>query len=97
MDLASEGVAQVTKMSSRGQVVIPEEIRDELELSAGSLFAVYGRAESESILLKKLELPEPTKAFEEMAKWGEKHAKARKLDVSPKATVEKVREFRRKK
>jgi len=32
-----------TKMSSRGQVVIPESIRDELGLEAGSQFVVLGQ------------------------------------------------------
>jgi AbrB family looped-hinge helix DNA binding protein len=32
-----------TKMSSRGQVVIPESIRDELGLEAGARFVVLGQ------------------------------------------------------
>lgn len=73
---------QITKMSSRGQIVIPEDIRTELDLHAGSTFVVFGKKEADTIMLKKLEFPEPTKAFDEMAQWGEKHAKAKGLDTS---------------
>ncbi|MEK6954953.1 MAG: AbrB/MazE/SpoVT family DNA-binding domain-containing protein [Candidatus Micrarchaeota archaeon] len=80
---------QVTKMSSKGQVVIPEQIRESLGLTAGSVFAVYGRKDADSILLKRLVMPEPAKAFEEMAKWGTAHAKKEGLDASPQEIVRK--------
>jgi AbrB family looped-hinge helix DNA binding protein len=44
-----------TKMSSKGQVVIPEEIRDRLGLSAGSQFVVIG--ERDVVILKTLSTP----------------------------------------
>ena len=44
-----------TKMSSKGQVVIPEEIRDRLGLSAGSQFVVIG--ERDVVILKALSTP----------------------------------------
>ncbi len=80
--------AQVTKMSSKGQVVIPEGVRNSMQLAAGSLFVVYGRKDSDSILLKKLELPDAAKAFKEMSKWGTEYAKEKKLDTSPRKIVE---------
>lgn len=86
--MANQKNLQVTKMSSRGQVVIPEDIRDELGLHAGSTFVVFGRKDAEAIMLKKLEVDEPVKAFEEMAKWGEKHAKSKKLDTSVNKILE---------
>ena len=55
--------AQITRMSSKGQVVIPEEIRNDLNLEPGSRFVVFGRKGANSILLKKLDLPESSKAF----------------------------------
>ncbi|MBI4361012.1 AbrB/MazE/SpoVT family DNA-binding domain-containing protein [Candidatus Micrarchaeota archaeon] len=79
---------QITKMSSRGQIVIPEGIRDELDLHAGSTFVVFGKKEADAIMLKKLEFPEPSKAFDEMAQWGEKHAKSKGLDTSASRIVE---------
>ena len=61
-----------TQMSSKGQVVIPNEIRKELHLKEGTPFAVI--AKQDSILLKKVELgrmtswDEATKPFRKAAK-----------------------------
>lgn len=44
-----------TKMSSKGQVVIPEEIRKQLHLKSGIHFAVI--AEADVVLLKIIESP----------------------------------------
>lgn len=44
-----------TKMSSKGQVVIPEEIRNALGLEAGSRFVVVG--EGDVVVLKKITPP----------------------------------------
>jgi len=41
-----------TKMSSKGQVVIPEEIRKELGLSTGSHFVVVG--DGDVVVLKRI-------------------------------------------
>jgi len=42
-------------MSSRGQVVIPEEIRDRLGLKAGSQFVVVG--DKDTVILKAISPP----------------------------------------
>lgn len=44
-----------TKMSSKGQVVIPEEIRNALGLTAGSRFVVIG--EGDVVILKMINPP----------------------------------------
>ena len=44
-----------TKMSSKGQVVIPEDIRKRLNLKAGSQFVVMG--EDDVVILKSIEPP----------------------------------------
>jgi AbrB family looped-hinge helix DNA binding protein len=44
-----------TKMSSKGQVVIPEEIRKRLGLKAGSQFVVVG--EKDVVILKAISPP----------------------------------------
>ncbi|MGB3563069.1 MAG: AbrB/MazE/SpoVT family DNA-binding domain-containing protein [Thermoanaerobaculia bacterium] len=44
-----------TKMSSKGQVVIPEEVRAALSLNAGSQFVVIG--EGDVVILKKITPP----------------------------------------
>jgi len=44
-----------TKMSSKGQVVIPEEIRDRLGLKPGDQFVVLG--DKDVVILKTLSAP----------------------------------------
>ena len=44
-----------TKMSSKGQVVIPESVRKKLGLKAGSLFIVVG--EDDTVILKAISPP----------------------------------------
>ncbi len=44
-----------TRMSSKGQVVIPEEIRDKLGLTSGSQFIVLG--ENDVIIMKAITRP----------------------------------------
>jgi len=77
----------VTKMSSKGQVVIPESLRNELNLDSGCVFVVYGNSDSDAILLKRLRIEDPAKEFEKLADWGAAHAKKLGLDTSPQAIV----------
>lgn len=44
-----------TKMSSRGQIVIPEEIREQLGLESGTKFIVI--AEDDTVILKTITPP----------------------------------------
>jgi len=44
-----------TRMSSKGQVVIPETIRKQLNLKAGAQFVVVG--EDDVVILKMIKLP----------------------------------------
>ena len=44
-----------TRMSSKGQVVIPEEIRTRLRLEPGTQFVAVG--EGDVVILKKIALP----------------------------------------
>jgi AbrB family looped-hinge helix DNA binding protein len=48
-------MVSITKLSSKGQIVIPSEIREKLNLEEGNLLIVSDR--DNSICLKKLELP----------------------------------------
>ena len=45
-----------TKMSSKGQVVIPEDIRKRLGLESGSQFVVIG--EGDTVILKMISAPD---------------------------------------
>jgi len=52
------------KMSSKGQVVIPEVVRKQLRLEPGTPFLVVARGDT--VVLHRLKEP-PWKAFEELA------------------------------
>lgn len=62
----------ITKISSKGQIVIPSEIRERMKVKEGNLFIVTQN--EDSICLKKIELPkvktwnEVTKPFRDAAK-----------------------------
>ncbi len=53
----SQSIA-TTKMSSRGQVVIPEAIRDRLKLGPGVQFAVFGQ--DDVVMFKVVHEPSAT-------------------------------------
>ncbi len=46
---------EITSVSSRGQVVIPQNLRDKMRIHTGEKFVVIG--ENNTIILKKLEMP----------------------------------------
>lgn len=46
---------EITSVSSRGQVVIPQSLRDKLKIHEGEKFVVIGK--DNIIVLKKLEMP----------------------------------------
>ena len=73
----------LTKMTTKGQVVIPSEIRKELGLEKGSQLVV-SRAGG-MVLLKKLVIPDLKKELDELTKWGSKFAK--KAGIKTEADV----------
>lgn len=76
-------------MSSKGQVVIPEAIRDELGLEAGAQFVVVGGRDA--IILKSIQKPSPTE-FKDLLKTARRQARKagmKKSDVD--AAIRKVR------
>ncbi len=62
-----------TKMSSKGQVVIPEGIREQLGLDSGTQFVVVGQ--KDVIILKTIAAPQ-MKEFDDLVKQARKQAKA---------------------
>jgi len=46
---------EITSVSSRGQVVIPQSLRDKMNIHTGEKFVVIGG--DNTIILKKLEMP----------------------------------------
>lgn len=81
-----------TKMSSKGQVVIPEEIREYLELENGSKFIVM--AAEDSIILKKIK-PIPKSELMDLLKRSRQVAKANNL--KPSDVTEAIKAVRAKK
>lgn len=78
-----------TKMSSKGQVVIPEEIRKRLGLKPGSRFVVVGQRDV--VILKALS-PPSMEQFDNLiaeARRQAKRAGMKRSDVS--AAVKRVR------
>jgi len=81
---------EITSVSSRGQVVIPQKIRDRLRIIEGEKFVVLG--EDNTIVLKKLEAPS-FKGFEKLLRKTRKFAKTKGIKESDvEEAVKKVRE-----
>lgn len=77
---------ELTKMTTKGQVVIPSEIRKELGLGEGSQMVVSNLGEL--ILLRKLAIPDLKKELDELTKWGSKIA--RKKGIRTEADVVRI-------
>lgn len=81
-----------TKMSSKGQIVIPEEIRERLGLDEGTQFVVLG--DGDSVLLKVI-TPPSKKEFREMLK--KTRASAKKEGLKKDDLSKAIRSARSKK
>ena len=55
---------EVTTISEKGQVVIPQSIRKELGIKPKTKFLIFGRGDT--IIMKKLELPDLKKEWNEI-------------------------------
>lgn len=78
-----------TRMSSKGQVVIPEAIRKQLGLGPGVEFVVFG--EGDTIVLKQISAPS-MREFDEVIARARKEARRagmKRSDVA--AAIESVR------
>jgi AbrB family looped-hinge helix DNA binding protein len=82
------GVA-TTRMSSKGQVVIPEGIRKRLGLKAGSQFVVVG--EKDTVILKAISRPTLAE-FDELI--AEARRQARQAGMKRSDIMEAIREAR---
>ncbi len=79
-----------TKLSSKGQVVIPEEVRSQLGSRAGDQFVVI--AEGDVVILKTLN-PPSMKEFDTLISRARKQAKVAKLTKKYlKKVVKEVRD-----
>ena len=78
-----------TKMSSRGQVVIPEDVRNRLVLRKGSQFVVLG--EGDVVILKAIRAPS-MEDFDRLLSRAEEAA--RSAGMTPEDVEAAVREVR---
>jgi AbrB family looped-hinge helix DNA binding protein len=80
-----------TKLSSRGQIVIPEEIRNQMHLHTGDQFVVF--AEKDVVILKMVTRPNDSefKSLIDRARVAAKQVGLSKNDVA-----EAVKEARKK-
>lgn len=83
-----------TRMSSKGQIVIPESIRKQLNLKEGAQFIVVG--EDDVVILKALTSPSMD-AFDNLIKKARRQAKDAGLERADiEKAVSKVRGHNRK-
>jgi AbrB family looped-hinge helix DNA binding protein len=78
---------ETTKMSSKGQVVIPENIRKRLGLKTGSQFVVVG--DKDVVILKSISAPSMSD-FDNMINKAREHAKKvgfKKSDIKDMITL----------
>ena len=81
---------EITSISSRGQVVITQSLRDKLRIREGEKFVVIG--ENNTIVLRKLEMPS-FKGFDKLlAKTREFAKKNRLKENDVEQAVKKARE-----
>ena len=80
-----------TKLSSKGQVVIPEDVRKELGLEPGTQFVVMG--EGDLVILKRIEAPDRSE-FQALAK--KVGSQARKAGMKRSDVKNAVRTVRRR-
>lgn len=69
---------EFVKMSEKGQLVVPQNIREGMNLSPGERFVAFQL--DEGILFKKIEIPEIKINFENLAKNIEKQFKKNKIN-----------------
>jgi len=89
-------VIETIKMSSKGQVVIPQNIRKEIEADEGTVFAVVGSRNT--IVLKKIQTPSKETLIKELRKIAEEGVKrAEKIGIKESDVPNMVRRTRKNK
>ncbi len=82
---------EITSVSSRGQIVIPQSLRNRMKIHEGEKFVVIG--EDNTIVLKKLEMP----SFSGIDKLLKKTREfARKKGIKESDVEEAIKQTRKK-
>ena len=63
-------MAEIITMSSKGQIVVPKDLRKEFGFDTGTNFG-----KDDTIILKKVNVPTAKEVFEKVHKWGTQLAK----------------------
>jgi len=88
--------AETIKMSSRGQIVIPQDIREEIKASEGTIFSVVSA--KDTIILKKLLTPSKEELIKEIGAIAlEGRKRAEKLGIKESNVPELVQRARKSK
>ena len=88
--------AETIKMSSRGQIVIPQDIREELKASEGTIFSVVSA--KDAIILKKIPTPSKEDLMKELGAIAlEGRKRAEKLGIKEIDVPELVHRARKSK
>ena len=82
---------EVTKLSSKGQIVLPQAIREKLHLVAGARFVVLGS--QDTVILKKLEEPDREQV---RALLKASRAYAKRVGLTPADVKKAIRDVRSK-
>lgn len=85
---------ETIRMSSKGQIVIPQEIREEIEADEGTVFAVTGS--KDTVILKKIQTPSKEELINQlktMAKEGKE--RLQKMGITKEEDIRKIVEKRR--
>ncbi len=84
---------ELTKMSSRGQVVIPQDIRQRMALKNGEAFAVAGS--NDTLMLKRIKTPTKEELLKELERLASKgNERAKKLGIKEKDVSKIIRKAR---
>ena len=87
---------ETIKMSSRGQIVIPQDIREEIKASEGTIFSVV--SSKDAIILKKISVPSKEDLIKELGVIAlEGRKRAEKLGIKESDVPELVQRFRKSK
>lgn len=74
---------ETIRMSSKGQVVIPQDVREEIQVEEGTVFAVVGSRDT--IILKKITTPSKEELIKDLGLF----AKKAKMKLQQKGITEK--------
>ena len=82
---------EVASVSSKGQIVIPQKLREKMNIHTGEKFVVVGN--DDTILLKKIGMPS-FDGFEELLK--KTQAEVKKKGIKPSDVEEAIKRVRKK-